>query len=94
MLKVLKTPVLTYTFSHILILLQVVSDQAKRDKSIIKLCDAMARACEFADDAKFLRERSQQHDIIIGRILKQIIQCAFFIRSYCQEARVCKFRDQ
>lgn len=45
----------------------------------------MAQACAFADEADPLRARSKGHDVIIGQILQQVTQCAYFIKGYWQD---------
>lgn len=46
---------------------------------------AMNDSCSFADDAGELKGRLERFHVTIGQILGQVIECAYFIRDYCQD---------
>lgn len=54
----------------------------------------MADSCSFADNAAELNDRSEQFDTIASQILQQVMECAYFIRDYCQDTsfgkRICR----
>ena len=66
-------------------MVQVVQAQNDRDENVRVLVEAMARSCEFAQDAKGLKG-SPRHAVIIEKILEQVVECAYFIRDYTRDA--------
>lgn len=45
----------------------------------------MNDSCSFTDDIGKLEDRLNQSHGTIRQILEQVIECAYFIRDYCQD---------
>lgn len=50
----------------------------------------MADACSFAEDAEELKDHSEQFHTIAGKILQQVMECAYFIRDYGKDTSFSK----
>jgi uncharacterized protein YeeX (DUF496 family) len=50
------------------------------------LVQTMADSCSFADEAEELKKRSERDRDIINQILRQVMECAHFIRDYCTKS--------
>lgn len=49
------------------------------------LVNTMSESCSFAEHTAELNDRSELFRATIRQILKQVIECAYFIRDYCQD---------
>jgi hypothetical protein len=49
------------------------------------LVQTMADSCSFADKAKELKKCSEIDQGIINQILRQVMECVYFIRDYCKD---------
>jgi hypothetical protein len=45
----------------------------------------MGDTCSFADEGEELKKRSKRDQEIINQILRQVMECAYFIRDYCRD---------
>lgn len=45
----------------------------------------MDDGCSFADDAGELKPRLERFHAVVCQILEQVIECAYFIRDFCQD---------
>lgn len=45
----------------------------------------MSESCSFAEHPADLNDRSELFRATIRRIMEQVIECAYFIRDYCQD---------
>jgi hypothetical protein len=63
---------------------KIVKKQSNLDRSIKNLADEMERSCEAAKDAVLLKGHFKRSESIVRRILLQVIECASFIRAYCE----------
>jgi hypothetical protein len=50
------------------------------------LVQTMADSCSFADEAEELKRCSERDRDIINQILRQVMECAYFIRDYCNKS--------
>jgi hypothetical protein len=49
------------------------------------LVQTMADSCSFAEEGEELTKRSKRDQDIINQILRQVMECAYFIRDYCRD---------
>jgi hypothetical protein len=49
------------------------------------LVQTMVDSCSFANEAEELKKRSERDQEIINQILRQVMECAYFIRDYCRD---------
>jgi hypothetical protein len=49
------------------------------------LVQTMADSCTFADEAEELKQCSERDQDTINQILRQVMECAYFIRDYCRD---------
>jgi hypothetical protein len=53
-----------------------------RDQKLVDLVTTMEDVCSFADTIQSIPKKLQLLEDIITKILKQIVECAIFIREY------------
>jgi len=59
--------------------------QVLRDGKINKLIQEMDGSCKMARDVAPLRERAQDVDEIVPKILNQVIECTYFVKGYWEQ---------
>jgi hypothetical protein len=62
---------------------QITQAQVIRDEIVRKLIDEMDEACKSAMEAKSLRKGSERTNEIVIQILRQVMECTFFVKGYC-----------
>lgn len=67
--------------------------QNNRDQSVEQLVIQMNASCDFVDQASPLKDRSEGHKEIIGKILQQVVECAYFVRDYAKDKSFGKFES-
>jgi hypothetical protein len=64
---------------------QIASAQKQRDDKVKELVLIMAESCSFADEADILKTYWKKDEEIIDQLLRQLMECAYFIRDYCKD---------
>jgi hypothetical protein len=59
-----------------------VKGQLERDSKLVGLVQTMEDVYSFVEASDSFREKVQLLEVTIGRILKQTVECAIFIREY------------
>ena len=71
--------------SHWLITRKAVKGQLDRDKKICDLVTVMKEVYSFVDALATYPEKIEILEVTILAILKQTVECTFFIREYCNQ---------